>query len=220
MTIIRRASVALLATLAFALAGCAKATLDDQGIKEYSAAVGAYQAGDFSRAIDLAAGVERRYPGFAKGFVLQGKALWFSGKGEEALAALIKAKAKDSQDQEALLWEARILRSLGRPEDAKAALDPLLSRDPEDFRLLYLKAMLLMDEDNTQAGIAFLDRALESGSELALVFLERGRVAYLLGQAEAAISYLETARALSGSSPATRDAIDRLMSSLKTGAER
>jgi len=210
----KQAITALLAAFTLALSSCGAPDLNDEQTRTYASAVGAYQAGDFTRVVDLAGSLEKEAPHFAKSALLRGKALWFSGSGDEALAAMDKALKIDGRDQEAWLWKAKILRSLGRADEAGLALDQILSRDPEDFRLLYLKAQLLLDVDNTQAGIAFLDKAIESGSELALVHMERGRIAYLLGQTDQARRYLDVARALSQDSPGVLKAIDDVLAAM------
>ena len=210
----KQAKTAALAALILVLSSCGEPGLTDEQTRTYASAVGAYQAGDFARVVDLASALETEAPRFAKSALLRGKALWFSGSGDEALAALDKAIKIDGLDQEAWLWKAKVLRSLGRAEEAGLALDPVLSRDPEDFRLHYLKAQLLLDADDTQAGIAFLDKAIESGSELALAYMERGRIAYLLGQIDQARRYLDVARALSQDSPGVLKAIDGVLAAM------
>jgi tetratricopeptide (TPR) repeat protein len=199
---------------AFALAlaiSCARAPLSDADLREFSAAVSAYQSGDFRLAIGLAEKLEAKRPDFPKVFILRAKAAWFSGDIEGALAAIDKALVADQGDQEAVLWKSRILRAAGRPDEADKTVSEAMGKDPEDFRLLFLKAQLLLDRGETGAAIAFMDRALESGAELALVYLERGRVAYLLGRKDEALEYLETAKALSKGSKEGANAIDDLI---------
>jgi tetratricopeptide (TPR) repeat protein len=155
----------------------------------YAKARGVYAQGRFSEAAELLLPLRS----FPPALVLRGKALYFQGRLPEAEKVLTRARRLRPSSLEAGLYLARLRGEQGDHEGAMALVEGLLADDGENLRVLHYAAELAFLQERPGDGIAFLERAAESGEELALVFLDRARFRWIRGDAAGALGDLEKA---------------------------
>jgi tetratricopeptide (TPR) repeat protein len=168
----------------------------DADLVDYAKAAALYAQGRFPQAATAAADLAMRAPEFSAAGVLAGKASYFSGDAKAAIVALERAMKGKTANREAGIWLSRALRSAGEREKASLLVDELLSCDSEDWRVLSLASQLRADSGDSSGERAFLDRALDSGSGLGLVFMERARFRYASGNLDGARKDLLSALAV------------------------
>jgi tetratricopeptide (TPR) repeat protein len=177
---------------------------DEETLLLYSRAAAAYAQGDFGETVSMLDGVDQRpglfrSPGlwnFSPALVLRAKALYFDGRGADAEELLRRALQNNPGSGEASLFLARVLREQDREEEARELAEAVLRDDPQDIRALRLAADLAAQRDDTEAAAALLDRAAEAAAEAALVFVDRAKLKWTMGNGSGALEDLRRAEIL------------------------
>jgi len=175
---------------------CRTAGGSDATLKSYIAAAAAWDAGDFSVALDLANSCINGDYRFLPAVVLRGKALFLLGDDDGAIAALSKAVSLTPRAGQAALWLARAYRSHGEKEAAERVCQLALESDPSNIEMLRFASMLALDGGDTKAAGAFLDRAIEAAAEAGMAFVDRATLRWAGGDRLGASADLEAALAL------------------------
>jgi len=175
-------------------ASCSVSPPDEESLLLYARSQSVYHEGRFTEAANMLAG-ERR---FAPALVLRGKAEYLSGDFAAAEKSLKRALALKPHDAEASLFLARLLRENGDVPEAQNLVEKILGNNPFDIRALRFAAALARERGVTgeAASAALLDRAVEAGTESAMVFLDRARLRWSGGNRSGALEDLRRARAL------------------------
>lgn len=182
---------------------CGAAKPDEAVLLLYTKAFAVYSGGGYADAAAMLSAAKD----FPPALVLRGKALFLAGNDDDAEAALRRALSLNPENIEAGIFLCRVLREKQSYGEAETIVEKILANDPGNIRALRLAAELALDVDSRgeARAIAFLDRAVESSAELALVFLDRARSRWIGGSAEAALEDLSRAKALlPRGSPMTR----------------
>jgi tetratricopeptide (TPR) repeat protein len=160
----------------------------------YAKARSVYVQGRFAEAAELLLPLRS----FPPALTLRGKALYFQDRLPEAEKVLNRARRLRPSSLEAGLYLARIRGEQGDHEGAVDLVEGLMADDGENLRVLRYAAELAFLQERPGDGIAFLERAAESGEELALVFLDRARFRWIRGDGGGALEDLDKAAFLSG----------------------
>jgi len=169
-----------------------KEEVDEETLLLYSRASAAYAQGHFEESSAMLEKVRS----FAPALVLRSKALYFSGRGEEAEGILRRALRSAPGSGEAALFLARILREQDRDEEARGLIEIMLRNNPQDIRALRLASSLAFERGDIQDASAFLDRAVEASAETALVFVDRAKFRWTSGNGSGALEDLRKAELL------------------------
>lgn len=180
-------------------------------LRRYSRLLTAYSAGRF----DTVAEESQSLGSFFPALILQGKALFFLGKIDEAEGVFTQALQRRPHNVEGILFLARIWGEQGQGARAQGLLERILTEDPENVRALHLASTL----GGADAEGPLLDRAAQALSEGALVFIDRGRFRWRRGDGDGALADLRTARALLPSQSSIQKSIGALESIIQ-GASR
>jgi tetratricopeptide (TPR) repeat protein len=179
----------LFALAAFLVFSCAEG--GEESLALYARASALYTAGDFAGASDLLKAEK-----FAPALVLRGKALYFCGKDTDAEASFRRALRLNPASSEASLFLARLLRDRGDGDGARRAAEALIRDNPQDVRALRLVSDLASARGDYENAAAFLDRAVEASAETALVFIDRARLRWSVGNGPGALEDLSRAEIL------------------------
>lgn len=201
-----------------AIPSCAPNAPGDKALLSYAKASAALEDGNFAQARAMAGKLRKQNPGFRQAAMLEAKAAWYSGDATGSAALFRKLVGGDSVS---FLWLARALRSAKDGAGAKKAIESALAADPDDPRSLRLASLIAQDSGDGAASKAYLDRALQSGIELALAYLDRAKIYWAAGEGQKAIGDLEAARALLPAGSSTRGVVETLMDTIqKSGARK
>jgi len=165
---------------------------DEQTLRIYAGAGDAYAQGKFNDA----AVILQKENNFPPALVLRAKAEYFSGDLEGAEKTSRRALKLRPSSLEAGLYLARILREKGDLSGAKAVSESLLADNPQDIRALRLAADIALEAGKADEALILLDRAAEFSAESAMVLLDRARLRWISGSAEAALDDLSRAKAM------------------------
>ena len=158
----------------------------------YSRASAAYAQGRFE---ETSAMLENQRK-FLPALVLRSKALYFSGKIEEAEVLLRRALRASPSSGEAALFLARILREQGKDKEARQLAEMMLGNNPQDIRALRLASDLAFARGDIEDASALLDREVEASAETALVFVDRAKIRWTRGNGSGALEDLRKAELL------------------------
>jgi len=188
-------------------------------LRAYARAAAAYASGDLEAATEAA----RESLGPARDFlpaaIVLGKASYFAGDDEEALASLKRALHLTPRAGEAALWLARAYRGAGLETEARQTCELLVSSDPQNIAGLRLAACLALDRNDIPAAAAYLDRAVESAGEAGLVFADRAALRWAAGDAPGAEADLAAALVTLPRSSGAWQATEELLARI-TGARQ
>lgn len=192
-----RPKAAVIMALVIGLTGgaCAK-HLDEATLTAYLAAASAYDRGDLDEARELAGKISEANPGFLPGLMLLGKTRYLSGDDAGAIAALEPAIAMVRGPGEAGLWLARSYRAAQRNDEARNLIERLVASDPRNTAALRLAASIALDAREGAVARVFLDRAIETGDEVAMACLDRAVLEWASGDSEATIADIDRCLAL------------------------
>ena len=158
----------------------------------YSRASAAYAQGRFEETSSMLENVRN----FSPALVLRSKALFFSGRGNEAEGMLRRTLRKTPGSGEAALFLARILREQGKEEEARQLAEMMLRNNPQDIRALRLASDLAFEQGDIEDATLLLDRAVEASAETALVFVDRAKLRWTAGNSGGALDDLRRAELL------------------------
>ena len=165
---------------------------DEETLLIYSRASAAYAQGRFEETSAMLEKLRK----FTPALVLRSKALYFSGRGDEAEGLLHRALRVSPPSGEAALFLARILREQDREDEARRLTDMMLRSNPQDIRALRLASDLAFQRGDTEDAAALLDRAVEASAETALVFVDRAKLRWTSGNGSGALEDLRKAELL------------------------
>ncbi|MDR0527189.1 MAG: tetratricopeptide repeat protein [Spirochaetaceae bacterium] len=193
---------------------------DEETMRLYVRASAFFNEGKFNEAKMLLSGENstKAINHFIPALVLRGKTEYFLNDYKAAEADFRAVLKQNSAHTDATLYLARIMRERGETAGALSLIEALLASDPNDVRVLRFAYELLRNsEEGEAASIAYLDRAVQAGTESAYVLLERARRHWTAGRTEEAISDLSGARALAGEGTALKRVIDNLEKNILEG---
>ncbi len=216
----RRTMMALCAAAALsAFCSCARQGPSAEQLRAYGEAKASYAAGrlaDAERALRPLA----KNQALPQARFLLGKSLFFLGRHEEAATVFKDIGERFPKYHEADIWLARAYLQQGRVDESDKVARELLANDSGDFRIHYLAAMVRVAQGDFVEALAFLERASESGEELAKSDFESARIYYRFGQDDKAIERLARAEAALPPTGPTREAVAELTTRLrKRGAK-
>ena len=165
---------------------------DEETLLQYGRASAAYAQGNFEETAAMLENLRK----FPPALLLRSKALYFSGKGNEAEEILRKFLRSNPASGEAALFLARILREQGKEQEARQLTELILRNNPQDIRALRLASDLAFQQGNTEDAAALLDRAVEACAETALVFVDRAKLRWTSGNGSGALEDLRRAEQL------------------------
>jgi tetratricopeptide (TPR) repeat protein len=165
---------------------------DEETLLIYSRASAAYAQGRFEETSAMLEKLRK----FTPALVLRSKALYFSGRGDEAEGLLRRALRVSSPSGEAALFLARIVLELDREDEARRLTEMMLRSNPQDIRALRLASDLAFQRGDTEDAAALLDRAVEASAETALVFVDRAKLRWTSGNGSGALEDLRKAELL------------------------
>jgi len=176
------------------MAACVPSIPGDEILLRYTRAQDVYREGRFAGAALMLSGEKN----FAPALVLRGKAEYLSGDLDAAGKSLKRALALNPGNVEASLFLARVYRETGGKDEAQKPTEKLLNNNPMDLRSLRFAAELARERgaQGEAASAVLLDRAADTSSELALVFLDRARLRWTGGNSAGALEDLGRAKAL------------------------
>ena len=180
-----------LAALVLFLFSC-REEADEETLLLYGRASAVYAGGNFEETAALL----EKLPKFSPALILRSKALYFSGRGDEAEFLLRKVLRSNPGAAEAALFLVRILREQGKEEAARQMAEQILRDNPQDIRILRLASDLASRRGDTEEAAALLDRAVEASAETALVFVDRARLRWSSGNGSGALDDLRRAELL------------------------
>lgn len=169
--------------------GTGKTAMSPQALSAYTRALELYNQGRYSEAADSSVSLSAYYPAQ----LLRGKALFFASRYAEAERILAKVQKLRPSSAEAKLYRAYCARSLGKDAEARMLAEELLADDSANLRAYRL--LLDLTEPGRERS-KMLDQALEAAGEAALIFTERARSRWILGDAPGALSDLNAAKVL------------------------
>jgi tetratricopeptide (TPR) repeat protein len=169
-----------------------KEEADEQTLLLYGRASAAYAQGSFEEASSMLEKVRN----FLPALVLRSKALYFSGRGDEAEGLLRRALRSSPGSGEAALFLARIFREQGKERQAQELSEIMLRNNPQDIRALRLASDLALERGDAGTAAALLDRAVEASAETALVFVDRAKLRWTNGNGSGALEDLRKAEQL------------------------
>ena len=158
----------------------------------YGRASAAYAEGRFEETSSML----EKLRNFTPALVLRSKALYFSGRGDEAEGLLRRALRSSPGSGEAALFLARILREQNKENEAQGLAELMLRNNPQDIRALRLASGLALERGDHEDAAAFLDRAVEASAETALVFVDRAKIRWTNGNGSGALEDLRKAELL------------------------
>ncbi|GHV83930.1 hypothetical protein AGMMS50212_12700 [Spirochaetia bacterium] len=180
------------------LLSCSKDGIDNETLALYARAQSFYTNGKLNETRDLL--LPENTSGKANKFipvlVLRGKTEYFMDNIDEAEKIFKRILKLKPAQVESALYLARIKREQDHSEEAVKIVEELLANDPSNIRALRLASQLAKEKNKDTVSLAFLDRAVEASSETALVFLDRARQNWILGQSEKAAADLLCAKSL------------------------
>ncbi|MDR2095685.1 MAG: hypothetical protein LBP76_09245 [Treponema sp.] len=181
---------------------------DEETLLRYARAAQFYSDGRFREA----AGVLEGDKNFPPALTLRGKAEFFCNEDEKAEKSFRRSLALRSSGTEARLYLARIHRGRGQIREAEALIEAVLQDDPEDIRALRLAADIAGEKgpQGLEVAAALLDRAVDSSSETALVFLDRAKNRWIAGNGIAALADLRSAKVIAREDSSLFRAIENL----------
>ena len=165
---------------------------DEETLILYSRASAAYTQGRF----DETSSMLEKVKNFSPALVLRSKALYFSGRGNEAEILLRRILHKTPGSGEAALFLARILREQDKEDEAQKLTEMMLQNNPQDIRALRLASDLAFQRGDTEDAAVLLDRAIEASAETALVFVDRAKLRWTTGNGRGALEDLRKAELL------------------------
>ena len=169
-----------------------KEEVDEETLLLYSRAAAAYAQGHFEETSTML----EKQRNFSPALLLRSKALYFSGRGEDAEELLRRILRRQPGGGEAALFLARIVREQGKDEEARRITETLLRNNPQDIRALRLASDLAAQRGDMEDAAALLDRAVEASAETALVFVDRARLRWIVGNGSGALDDLRRAELL------------------------
>jgi len=164
----------------------------EKTLRIYAGAGDAYAQGRFYDAAEIL----QKENNFPPALILRAKAEYFSGDLEGAEKTSRRALKLRPSSLEAGIYLARILREKGDMTGARAVIESLLADNPQDIRALRLAADIALETGKADEAAILLDRAAEFSAESAMVLLDRARLRWISGSAEAALEDLSRARAM------------------------
>jgi tetratricopeptide (TPR) repeat protein len=170
---------------------CAAKSPTEADLLRYAQAKKAYAAGAFEEAALTLAPLA-----FPEALFLRAKALYFLGNLSEAEKFLRRVRKLRPSSLESGLFLARLYYEQGGEEQAMEMAESLLADDSENIRALRLASELAFAGGRDGEALAFLERAVAAGGELALVFLDRARFRWTGGDEQGALLDLSAAAAL------------------------
>ena len=165
---------------------------DEKTIRVYVRACETYVQGNFAETT----GILREENNFPPALLLRAKAEFFAGDFETSEKTCRRLIKKQPTSFEARLYLARILREKNDPSGAQELTESLLADNPQDIRALRYAANLAFERGKNDEAIAFLDRAVESSAESAMVLLDRARIRWTAGKPREALEDLSRARTM------------------------
>jgi tetratricopeptide (TPR) repeat protein len=165
---------------------------NEETLLPYGRASAAYAQGRFEETSSMLEHVR----GFSRAVVLRSKALFFSGRGNEAEGLLRRTLRKTPGSGEAALFLARILREQGKEDEAQRLAEMMLRNNPQDIRALRLASDLAYERGDIEDAVQLLDRAVEASAETALVFVDRAKLRWTAGNGGGALEDLRRAELL------------------------
>jgi tetratricopeptide (TPR) repeat protein len=167
---------------------------DEETLILYSRAREMYSEGRFAETVNILEGMKKFHPGL----VLRGKAEYFSGDIPAAEKTFRRSLSLRSSSVEARIYLARVLREQGKNAAAMEIVESVIADDPANIRALRLASDLVNAQGDQGNGevLALLDRAVEAASETALVYVDRARMRWIMGNGKAALDDLDKARQL------------------------
>jgi tetratricopeptide (TPR) repeat protein len=203
------------------LGSCSLKEVSEETLLLYVRASALYNEGKFNDAILMLDDKEsgREIKNFVPAIIMRGKAHYFLGALDDAEKQFRRAIKLRPSQKEASLYLSRTLQSRGDGKSALAIIESLLTDDPYDLRTLRLAAELTKnDERNGEAAsLSYLNRAVEAGSESALVLLERARRNWISGNVDDAFIDISSAKSLAGINTSLYRVIDNLEKTIKQG---
>ena len=169
-----------------------KEETNEQSILLYGRASALYSQGNFTEAAVLLEGESNFHPSL----VLRAKALYFSDKVDEAEKLLRRILKRNKGGAEASIFLARLLCEQGKEEEAQKITESVLKDNPQDLRALRLASDLALVRGDTEEAAMLLDRAVEASAEAALIFVERARIRWTMGNGSGALEDLRRAELL------------------------
>jgi len=216
--LIRKA--AMIAVVLISIASCQPTVPGEKALLAYAKASAALEEGNFAQARDAAAKLRKANPAFRQAAMLEAKAAWYSGDAQGSVA-LFRKLGGGKGDSVASLWLARALRSAKDDAGAKKAIEAALAVDPDDPRILRLASQLAQDSGDDASSKAYLDRALRTGAEMALAYLDRAKIYWTAGESAKALDDLKAAQALLPAASSARVVVDNLAETIiKSGARK
>ena len=184
-------SIICLAFLSMLFISC-KEEVSEETLILYGRASAAYAQGHFEETSSLL----EKQKNFSPALVLRSKALYFSGRGDEAEGLLRRTLSSSPGSAEASLFLARILREKGKEEEARQLAEEMLRNNPQDIRALRLASDIAFHQGDIEGAAALLDRAVEASAETALVFVDRAKLRWTSGNGIGALEDLQKAEQL------------------------
>ena len=188
----RLVSFAVCLILLMAFFNSCKDKADENTLLQYSRALSTYAQGNFEETATILENLRK----FPPALLLRSKALYFSGKGNEAETILRRFLRSNPASGEAALFLARILREQGKEEEARQLAEMILTNNPQDIRALRLASDLAFQRGETEDATVLLDRAVEACAETALVFVDRAKLRWTSGNSSGALEDLRRAELL------------------------
>ena len=112
----------------------------------------------------------------------QGKALYESGRYNEALFAYDTILARDPENQEARITRAQVLTAMGLPAPALLSIDVALDKDPSSVPAWLERGRIMLVTGDPEAALEAFDRALALAPGNAGALEGRGDALLLLGR--------------------------------------
>jgi uncharacterized protein HemY len=216
----RNIHIAMIAFVLVLFGSCAQKVPGEKALLSYAKASSALDNGEFAQARIEAERLRTANPGFRQAAMLEAKAAWYSGDAKGS-AALFRKLGGGKGDSVASLWLARALRSAKDDVGAKKAIETALSSDPDDPRILRLASQIAQDSGDDASSKAYLDRALRTGTEMALAYLDRAKIYWTAGENAKALDDLKAAQSLLPIASSARGLVDNLMETInKSGARK
>jgi tetratricopeptide (TPR) repeat protein len=160
----------------------------------YVRAAERYNEGRYEESANLLKGI--RF--FIPALVLRGKSFFFLSQFDKAERSFRTALFLSPPQIESALYLARIFRAQGESAKAAETVKSILANDRGNVAALRLAALIEEDlhPDNDGQAAPYLERALESSQEIALVFLERARLRWKSGDAAGSLRDIEAAKTI------------------------
>lgn len=128
---------------------------------ELSAAVNAYQNGDYGFANQTLDQLLKEFPNNGRLLSEKGMTVALQGKTEEGIQYLQKA-LKTMPNDPSVLYNMAIAQKLaGNLEESKAAFEKVLEKDPKNTWSVYGIATILADQGRTQEALDALEKAIQ-----------------------------------------------------------